>query len=280
MDADRAASAKYAIRKEHNRTLAIVIVVVLIVVFLALMILLFWISLTSARNSNKNNGGGGGGNVTPPGGCTNDGQCPTSAPKCDTSNKVCVVCLANGDCSGNVPVCKTSNHTCVQCIDNSTCLGGETCNLATNQCVECIVGSDCGAGGICTNGVCVCNVIAPPQMFTYAIVPTGGGNCLDFNLTASWEGVPGADTYILRVDGTDTTNGQVGAPPASVYVTGITGTSITGGIGTIFNYAPQGYPTQWCSSIPLSIQVQAVFACYGAGPFSPNYILGGGGACC
>jgi Cys-rich repeat protein len=101
-----------------------------------------------------------------------------STPKCKTSTKTCVNCLANADCPGGFcdlttneclapectlitgdpgcsplePFCYYSR--CVECLDDTGCDEDEECDLTTHTC-ELICDPECTAPEFCLDGVCV-----------------------------------------------------------------------------------------------------------------------------
>lgn len=258
-DENRSAAARIALKQDSNRRFITVIIILLVVILLGIMIYLYIKVLAGVKRSNSNTTST---TTTTVGGvvltnCTSDSQCPISNPKCDTATKTCVSCLNNNDCTGNVTVCDTTKKVCVECIDNSTCIAPTTCKLAIGQC------------GF---------TITAPNPITNAVITSNGGqNCTDYNLTGSWNQVAGAASYDVQVNGFNTNPGQTG--PVSIRALGLTTNSISGNIVTVFNDAPQDYPTVWCGGT-LTIQVRAHFFNGAISNYTDPRSIGGSTVCC
>ena len=122
--------------------------------------------------------------------CTQNSDCPTITPICNTeryecescptdkhwneSTSSCVECANNDHCSGG-QVCNTASNTCVECTDNDDCSGGKVCNAENTcacpegehwngtSCVECANNDHCSGGKVCNteNNTCVCPAEKP-----------------------------------------------------------------------------------------------------------------------
>lgn len=96
--------------------------------------------------------------------CGSDADCPTSAPKCDSSTGKCVACMADADCtSTSAPKCDTTAGKCVGCLADADCTstGAPYCDTTNQACVECTGNAHCADsfdGVICdtANGICGC----------------------------------------------------------------------------------------------------------------------------
>lgn len=113
-------------------------------------------------------------------GCSQNSDCPPSAPNCDVGNHLCGKCTnssqcpagyvcdpvsgackvgssgdggagcnSNADCTGGL-VCK--NHGCVPCTSNPQCSAGQVCQIATDGGTNVCVLSTDGGGNICLAG--------------------------------------------------------------------------------------------------------------------------------
>jgi Cys-rich repeat protein len=98
--------------------------------------------------------------------CGSDADCATlsNTPICDTTQDLCVQCVANTDCAQGY-VCDQTEQMCVQstptpCSSNSQCTsvpGMPYCDTAAGTCVQCLTGSssECQRGLVCENDICV-----------------------------------------------------------------------------------------------------------------------------
>ena len=136
--------------------------------------------------------------------CTQDTDCTSPTPLCDTANGVCVQCNSSTDCPSNAPVCYTVNHTCLLCNDaygsnavaacpnasapvcahsgvclscasNADCLGnaaGSECNTTSGTCGSgCGGDADCATDSFCNSGAC------SPKLANGAALPAGSLPC-------------------------------------------------------------------------------------------------------
>ena len=112
-----------------------------------------------ARRGNKRPGGnkkpggkpGGGGDMT----CASNDDCRFGV--CDTTNSICVMCLADTDCTrGDATTC--DNNRCVECVGDSDCtsefcFNGGKCMPQLSDGATCITNDWCSSG-TCTDNVC------------------------------------------------------------------------------------------------------------------------------
>lgn len=109
-------------------------------------------------------------------GCEVDADCTSSsAPRCDTSTRTCVRCLADVDCPLASLHCEPIGHVCVECVDDGQCtrsLELRRCDTALHRCVGCGSAADCRFGDTCepTTRRCV-----PPCAGGFCLMP--GATC-------------------------------------------------------------------------------------------------------
>ncbi|GAB4305680.1 MAG: hypothetical protein Kow0090_21150 [Myxococcota bacterium] len=91
------------------------------------------------------------------GGCSNNSECQSPTPICDTSVKLCVGCLNDSHCSSPTGKCLLSKKECVECLADPDCPAGKKCDTLQNKCVcayEVCLGVCCTQGQVCYQGAC------------------------------------------------------------------------------------------------------------------------------
>lgn len=150
-------------RNTNVRTVVIWIAIVVIVIVIALLIY-FIVRYMMNRQALANAQNGG---ATK---CTTDGNCPASAPVCQSSSGLCVQCRDNSQCSGSITKCDPVSNSCVQCLADSDC---PTC-------------SECKSN--------ICKVIDDPPAPTVTNAEYLGVD----TLKVDWTAVPGAINYVVE----------------------------------------------------------------------------------
>jgi hypothetical protein len=112
------------------------------------------------------------------GGCVADGDCPSTAPLCDTTKNTCGTCLGGNlaACSGTTPTCNTtpSNDACAACTgDNGVATSLPCPTTASPACVT--SGASAGACVQCT-GVSFCSGATPVCAPTFVCAACNGDN--------------------------------------------------------------------------------------------------------
>jgi hypothetical protein len=112
-------------------------------------------------------------------GCLSDRDCPSKAPRCDTTAKSCMICVNDGhcstgkiceknqcidgcrssrDCDTRSPSCDTTASVCYRpCATESDCkvsYSTSKCDVTAGRCVGCVVDADCYTPQTCQNQKC------------------------------------------------------------------------------------------------------------------------------
>ncbi len=228
-------------QKKQERSVTIIMVIVIIIILIIAIILII---LLFRREPTTDDG-----DTTD---CSSNRDCTGLTPFCNTTTSECQQCVNDSNCPGSLPVCTSPNNVCVECTANTHCNSPlrPLCNVSSKICAECILDTDCLGEDLCIVGVCnPCILLSPP---TVTSATMSGFS----TLSTTWSVVPGATSYIVRYDDTDT-NGDF-----SQWTT--TGTSL-------ISSAPNnggGDPCLICA--PGRVRVRAVDSC-GAGAFSIGF---------
>jgi hypothetical protein len=101
--------------------------------------------------------------LTCDGGCCTNGDCPSTAPVCDTATNKCVGCTQRSDCPNACQTCNAGTCAAVKGVDDpskcaGTCDANGECKAKPGQKCDavaagCITGSPC-ADGYCCNRAC------------------------------------------------------------------------------------------------------------------------------
>lgn len=184
--------------------------------------------------------------------CTQNADCPISAPICDTAaTPPLCVCRTSADCSGG-RVCSPISRQCVDCIPgvggicdvNTTgiCLLGNVCGCTTN--------ADCG-GRTCDTVTKTCPLLGTDLGLTLTRTPSGSvvlpSTLLTYQLTAANSGptaVRGASIAALLSPGVTgvrwTCTGQSGAQCPAATGTGVLATLADLPVGGSLRYTFTG----------------------------------------